>query len=292
MTRPRFRHDILAVLLLGWAAGCDARPPLDNSSGLVNAGGGMPGAASGAGGTAGASSTTSGAAGVLGQVTGAGGIGSTTTGGGCGPTAFADPNGGSSGSCRADTGPYANVPKDPTDRCPCSRAIGRANPPEHRLCPPGSGAKMQATIGPGGGTLMLDTHAAQGSAFVLDVPPGALPMPTVLTVTELPGTTPIGYTDLTPLYVLEPVGLKLAARAKLSIPWNVVIASGFELRSPPETSIYESATQTGGYARLGDSYDNAGFSQGSIDTLGYLFVAYPASIDPASCSSAIPGGTI
>jgi hypothetical protein len=189
------------------------------------------------------------------------------------------------GSAGATNTGSAGATQDPTDACPCSRALGRANPPAHLLCPSGSGAKAQAMIGPQGGTLTLDTHSPEGVVLTLMVPPGALQKATLISVVELPGTTPTGYTDYSPVYSFEPTGLQLSAPAKLNLPWDVVIESGFSLSTPRELSIYESATPTDGYARLADSYANAGFSQASLSTLGYVFAAYPASVDPGFCQA-------
>jgi hypothetical protein len=193
------------------------------------------------------------------------------------------------GGCFADNGPYANVPKDPSNRCPCSRAYGRANPPAGIYCPPGTGAGGEVVIGPEGGTLALPGHDSFGGQVSLVVPPGALSQPTKLTMTELPVPTPIGYTDLTPIYDLEPAGLKLAAPAKLVMYWDIYQAAGASLTLSLQGGVYESLTQLGSYALLPGSSTGAGMSFAAIDTLGFVFASYPATLDPAYCLATAGG---
>jgi hypothetical protein len=214
--------------------------------------------------------------------TGAGGNG-VLDGAPCSSTTIANPYGGSSGQCLADYGLYANVPKDKMDRCPCSRALGRANPPEHFYCPPGVGGLAEGTIGPEGGTIMLPGFPGLGNEVDLEIPPGALPAPQLIYLIPLPIPTPNGYTDLSPIYALEPRGLKLAVSAKLRIGWDVFQAAGFPYRVQSATQLYQSSAPESCYQPVPGSSPGAGITIGLIDHFGYVFTGYPASLDPAIC---------
>jgi hypothetical protein len=306
-------RDILALLVLCAAAACGDRPPIvmpggpaakpapTGAAGNGNGSGGGPamegccsGAPSGGAGAPGSGATDLGGLPMPTAGAGGGAIAIPDPNGGasgqtaCTPTAFSNPYGGSGGGCLADSGLYANVPKDPDDTCPCSRAAGRARPPAHLLCPPGSGANAQATIGPDGGSIILATNADPGGALRLDVPRGALDAPTVISVTELQAPTPTGFTDYTPLYLLEPLGLHLATPAQVTVQWDIVIAAGFGYSTPSSLAIYHSVSQNRDFGALGDSTNTGGASKATIDALDYLFVGYPASLDPEVCMAGSP----
>jgi hypothetical protein len=190
-------------------------------------------------------------------------------------------------ACDGDQVPLAVDPAratDPQNRCPCSRAAGRANPPSGWTCPAGTGASASATIGPAGGTLSLVTGTS-GVTLELDVPAGALAETTQLTVTELPGPTPTDYTDYSPVYKLAPTNVTFKVPAHLRLPWSLALKAGVVFYGKKELSIYFASCAPDGFARLPDSYVNAGFSQASLDRLGYVFAGYPASLDPALCTA-------
>jgi hypothetical protein len=180
--------------------------------------------------------------------------------------------------------PASTSATDPTNRCPCSRAPGRANPPAGWTCPAGTGASASAAIGPAGGTLSLVT-GTEGVTLELDVPAGALAETTQLSVTELKGPTPTGYTDYSPVYKLAPTGVTFAVPARLRLPWSLALQQGAVFYGKKELSIYLASCAPSGFERLPDSYVNAGFSQASLDRLGYVFAGYPASLDPAFCTA-------
>jgi hypothetical protein len=243
----------------------------------------------GAGGTAPTSTGYAGAGGAQQYSTGFGGIGGylmdgPAPWGGGGTAPFADPNGGGGGQLW-DSGPYSGVAKDPMDRCPCSRALGRANPPEHFLCPPGTGEKVGVMVGPGGGTVDLPGHGTFYSYTEIAIPPGALSAWTFVTITELTGLTPTGYTDLSPVFAIEPTGLLLAKRAKVTIPWDIYLAAGFPFINPKQSFVYASASPSSGFAPLADSGGGFGVDTGTVDRFGYVFAGYPATLDPPFCTA-------
>jgi hypothetical protein len=246
MKKRPLRPDILAVVLACSVAACDEQPlhPMP-----------IEGA----------------------HVTGVGMLGA---GGGSSEEA----DGGAAGAGGGAPQPMSVPGIPPASHCPCSRALGRPQMTETLFCPSGSGAKIEATIGPAGGTLSMMT-GSEGVTLELDVPAGALSAPTLIAVVELPGPTPTGFTDYSPVYAFEPTGLQFAVPARLRLPWDIVLPRGGEFVTPRELSIYEAASESGDYERLPDSYVNAGFSQASLSTLGYVFAGYPATLDPPDCTA-------
>jgi len=135
-----------------------------------------------------------------------------------------------------------------------------------------------------GGTLTLDgTPSTVGVPFDLEIPPGALTQPVALTVTETRTAPPDAYTDFSPVFDLAPHGLALAIPAKLTLPeanaggWSGAI------------SIYVSTDAGSSYGRASDSYQNAGFAEASLSTIGPVFVGYPRNADAGAACSASGG---
>jgi hypothetical protein len=155
----------------------------------------------------------------------------------------------------------------PAPTCACSRRPGENNSFQ---CPPGTGKTVTVVVDGHGGTLTLDgTPATLGVPFEVEIPPGALTQPVALTVTETTTAPPDAYTDFSPVFDLAPHGLALAIPAKLILPetnaggWSGAI------------SIYLSTDGGSSYGRISDSYQNAGFAESSLSTLGPVFVGYP-----------------
>jgi hypothetical protein len=138
-------------------------------------------------------------------------------------------------------------------------------------------------IGPAGGTLAMVT-GKNGQTLTLDVPAGALPKPTLLSVTELAASTPAGYTDFTPIYAFGPLGLRFRVPAMIRVPWKLEIGPGVTFFSMAALALYGAGTVNGPWAPLPGSYHNAGYMQASVDSLGHVFAGYPASLDPPSCT--------
>jgi hypothetical protein len=215
------------------------------------------------------------------------------------PAVAASPSGGNGGAAGANGGatsplppstdsqPKPSEPVTPsspmtaapagTFKCICSRAPGRTTTVPGITCPPGTGASASATIGPEGGKLFFD-QMHSGVALVLEVPSGAVSTPTTFKVTELAQDTPAELQDYTAIYSFEPTGLALARPARLRLPWNVELAQGAGYETPPGLSVYRAASPSGAWERLGDSYVNAGFSQASLDRLGFVLAGFPASL--------------
>ena len=95
---------------------------------------------------------------------------------------------------------------------------------------------------------------------------------------------PAGLDDWSPVYLLQPRGLQLAKAATLRVPWSSNLTN-----VPGALAIYaRDESGSCGFARLPDSYTNAGFEQGLLTELGYLLVAAP-STNPPSCAGGDAG---
>jgi hypothetical protein len=144
----------------------------------------------------------------------------------------------------------------------------------------GADQTVTATIGTSGGTIQIagQQGPASGVSFQITFPPLALAGPTEISVTETSIPPPTNLGDWSPVYLVQPVGLKLAKVAALRIPWGNVDGVA------PPLAIYErTAAGTCDFERLADSYTNAGFEQASLLELGYLVVGTPVANVPASC---------
>jgi hypothetical protein len=278
-THRALRFLILGLslqVIAGWAGGCDhgVLTSVDGgqggSGGVAGSGGagGVPsnpeggsgGGGTGGGGTGGAMRTCEltglGAGGYGGYVlTGIGGVG----GGGVGGAGGGGP------------------PVTDGRSCACSRRPGENNSFQ---CPRGTGKSAAASIGPEGGTLLLSgTPSTQGVDFKLEIPPNALQQTVVIEVVESTFPPPEPYVDESPIYDLQPAGLTLSQPATLTVPFMNV--GGIV---PRIIGINLSADCGMSYQRVPDSYQNAGFMQGSLSTLGPLFAGYlRSSADVAAC---------
>jgi hypothetical protein len=140
-------------------------------------------------------------------------------------------------------------------------------------CTRGSGASASTIIGPEGGTVsVLGSAGVQsGVAFSIELPPGAIATPTRITVTELTAPPPDGMVDWSPVYRIEPLGLALAAPARLIVPTSQGRGTAFADR---QSSIFWSGANDCALERLPSSYMNAGFMQGNVGRLGYAVAGY------------------
>lgn len=161
--------------------------------------------------------------------------------------------------------------------CRCSRRPGENN---SWMCPPGTGKVVTAEVGPAGGTVLLDgTPATLGAALKLEIPINALAQTVTIQVTELTTPPPQPYMDASPIYDLQPAGLTFATPPLLTIPYTNV--SGI---IPRELAAYLSTDGCASFARIGDSYIDAGFLRASLSQLGQVFSGYPrSSADDIAC---------
>jgi hypothetical protein len=166
-----------------------------------------------------------------------------------------------------------------TPGCPCTRRPGSGHSFE---CAVGAGESASATIGPEGGTLSLvgQQGKSSGVAFQIEFPPGAVPTPMTITVTETTVPPPGDLVDYSPVYLVEPRGLGLGKLSPVRVPWGSTSGPVAQ-----DLAIYARAESAGGcaFTPLGDNDLNAGFNQGSIDHLGYLVVGAKRTDAEASC---------
>ncbi len=155
----------------------------------------------------------------------------------------------------------------PAGPCLCSRR----DPIPAGDCARGAGESASATIGPAGGTLTLmgQQGHSSGVAFSITFPPNAIATPTVVTVTETTTLPPEGMVDWSPVYRLEPVGLTLAAPARVQVPF--MQGRGSAAGSP---ALFWSNASSCALERLPSSYSNAGFNQANVGRLGYAISGY------------------
>jgi hypothetical protein len=144
----------------------------------------------------------------------------------------------------------------------------------------GADQTVTAMIDASGGTIEISGQQgpASGVTFQIKFPPLALAGPTQISVTETSIPPPANLGDWSPVYLVQPSGLKLTKVAALRIPWGNVDGA------VPPLAIYErAASGPCDFERLADSYTNAGFEQASLLELGYLVVGTPIANVSASC---------
>ena len=183
----------------------------------------------------------------------------------------------------ADAGP--SVDAEAAVSCGCTRRPGAGNSFQ---CPAGIGEYSSATIGASGGTVSLQGRqgVASGVAAQLAFPATAIGTPTALKLIETAIAPPQDLLDWSPVYLVEPAGLTLAARTPIQLPWgsgplpspqsgpSVTIAAGLAIWFSPDGTCF---------TRVPDSYTNAGFEQGSVTQLGYFIVGAARTAASAAC---------
>jgi hypothetical protein len=120
-------------------------------------------------------------------------------------------------------------------------------------------------------------NTARGVPFELEVFAGSLSDEVDFKLTELAVPTPDGYEDWSPIFAVEPFGVELVNGAALQIPWQVPHSGGGTV--PKALTTFIAASVEGPWQPLGDSYENAGFSQATLVGGGYVFVGLPAPDD-------------
>ncbi|HTQ06068.1 MAG TPA: hypothetical protein VMI54_19535 [Polyangiaceae bacterium] len=160
--------------------------------------------------------------------------------------------------------------------CPCSRN----DPTPSMWCPRGADTSTTTTLGPDGGTATLDgTPDTLGVPFRIDIPAGAISVPTQVTLIELSAPTPDGYTDFSPIYEIDPQGLALAQAGSIQIN-ETNVANGKV--SENDLSIYTADSVGGPWTKLSGDAPNAGFHTAPLLGTGFFFIGRPAS-DDAGC---------
>lgn len=176
----------------------------------------------------------------------------------------------------APAGPSVVNSTTATAGCSCTR---RPGPGRSSQCPAGVGEFASRTIGPEGGTIQLTGQQGKGVPFQITFPPGALSVATKITLTETSAPPPGELTDYSPIYLIEPRGLRLANLAFVRVPWS----SSSEAIARDLAIYARSEDGSCSFERVGDNYTNAGFNTGSVGTLGYLGVGAPRAPKDQNC---------
>ena len=136
------------------------------------------------------------------------------------------------------------------------------------------------TIGKEGGKLTLTGQQTSqtGVPFSIEIPPSALDVDTLITVTETASPPPSGFVDYSPVYSLEPAGLTTMMPLPIVIGW-----ANIDGTVDGSLAIYAAPAESGPFERVSDSYVNAGFMQASIKRFGAFFAGYPKRPDQTVC---------
>lgn len=163
-----------------------------------------------------------------------------------------------------------------SDGCPCSR---RASSPVSRYCPRGTGLSVTDTIGPDGGEITLShTASTEGALFRVKIAPGSLEALTTFKLSETTLSPPYGLFDVSPVYRVESSETAFVNGGEITVPWTVPSGA-----VPQGLGVYFSESPEGPWARIEDSYTNAGFEQATIIQPGYFMAAYAPTPELASC---------
>ena len=130
---------------------------------------------------------------------------------------------------------------------------------------------MTQEVGPEGGVVQLaGTASTVGVPVELRIPRNALDHNVTIRITETSIAPPEGIRDWSPLYHFEPEDLHFDSPVEVSIPWSSTSgeAGGLAIYWSDE-AVEDGCTLT----PLSDNYQNAGFNQGSVLSLGWAIVA-------------------
>jgi len=172
------------------------------------------------------------------------------------------------------------VPVVAPPSCPCTRRPGPGN---SYLCPMGANASVTQSIGPEGGLIyVLGQQSKKTNApFGVQIPPGALTEPVLVTVTETNLDPPADFIDYSPVFHVEPDTLALFKIASMQVPWGSNPTLG---DFPPEFGVYwNPVATTCGFTRVADSTTNTTVVNASLVRGGYYFVGSPKTAAQPMC---------
>jgi len=160
-------------------------------------------------------------------------------------------------------GPAATVP----DSC-CSRR-GAAT----RACPPGADVAAWGTIAKAGDTVVLTgTLATVGTSFQVTALAAPSTGPAAVALVESAVAPPVGVADTSPVYRVD---------AKVTLPAlavSVPMTSNQHQFAASSTGLYFSVDGAS-FQRVDDSYQNAGFLQGTLPGAGFVFAGSSPGVD-------------
>jgi hypothetical protein len=173
----------------------------------------------------------------------------------------------------ADDAGQAVAPPPPAT-CPCTRRPGPGN---SLFCPEGHGDFVTAVIDEAGGTIGLSgTMSTRGVPTRLEIPRGALPGPTTISITETSCPPPASFIDGSPVYQFDPPDLVFASAVVLTIGWSI------DNGVVPDLAIYSNGG--GIFEKIPMQNGNAGFIQARVTKLAQdYFVGVPKQPSQQSC---------
>jgi hypothetical protein len=162
-------------------------------------------------------------------------------------------------------GPAVSVPEN----C-CSRRNGPSS-----ACPQGAAAAVWATLAQAGDTAALTgTRATVGVDFQVTALADPANGPVVIALVESAVAPPVGVADASPVYLVEAEATLPPLAVKVPMTSN---QSEFAAAS---TGLYFSADGSS-FTQIADSYQNAGFLQGTLPGAGIVFAGSRPS--PGDC---------
>lgn len=162
-------------------------------------------------------------------------------------------------------GPAVSVPAN----C-CSRRNGPTS-----ACPQGAAAAVWGTLAQAGDTVeLMGTLATVGVTFQVRALAAPASGPVVVALVESAVPPPVGVADASPVYLVE-------AKATLpALAVKVPMTSNQSQFGADSTGLYFSADGSS-FTQIADSYQNAGFLQGTLPGAGIVFAGSRPS--PGDC---------
>lgn len=125
-----------------------------------------------------------------------------------------------------------------------------------------------ATIDRDGGDLKLEGTNPHGVAFAIHVPPRALVDPIEITVSEINEVPSRAATLISPVYIIEPIGITFLKPVEVMLPMPKKFSGSF---GPGIISAYIARDGVSSFAEMKDAHFNAGFFNVEVMTTGVLF---------------------
>jgi hypothetical protein len=129
-------------------------------------------------------------------------------------------------------------------------------------------ASSRASIGSAGGTLKLvGGWEPTGVPFTITIPPGALDATHEFVVTELKNDAPPCVGPASPIYRVEPSGVRFDRPASIMVTWPPGVTSV----APGGLVVYAAPNEGVPFTAIPDSYINAGFLNASLTETAFVF---------------------
>lgn len=124
------------------------------------------------------------------------------------------------------------------------------------------------TIGRDGGDIALSGTDPNGVTFSLHIPPRALSNEVAFTVSEINEEPSQKLTLMSPVYVIEPLGVVFLKPVEIMLPMPALRSGSF---GPGILSAYRAPNGLTAFREIADPYFNAGFFNLTISETGLLY---------------------